>query len=96
MLYAASESADQQVVEAVGRVAADRGVSYAKVALAWLLSRREVTSPIVGAGKLAHLEDAVGALTLQLSSDECLTLESPYQPHPRSFYQEVPGSDQDR
>jgi 1-deoxyxylulose-5-phosphate synthase len=95
MLYAASVSADQQVVEAVGRVAASRGVSYAQVALAWLLSRREVTSPIVGAGKLAHLEDAVGALALKLSSGECTALESPYQPHARSFYQEVPGSNQD-
>lgn len=96
MLYAASESADRQVVDAVGRVAADRGVSYAQVALAWLLSRPQVTSPIVGAGKLAHLEDAVSALALTLSSDDCAALEDPYQPHARSFYQEIPGRDQDR
>lgn len=95
MLYTASANADQQVVDAVGRVAADRGVSHAQVALAWLLSRREVTSPIVGAGKLAHLEDAVAALGLELSSADCMALEDPYLPHARSFYQEVPGRDQD-
>lgn len=95
MLYTASANADQQVVDAVGRVAADRGVSHAQVALAWLLSRREVTSPIVGAGKLAHLEDAVAALGLELSSADCTALEDPYLPHARSFYQEVPGRDQD-
>jgi 1-deoxyxylulose-5-phosphate synthase len=96
MLYTASASADQQVVEAVERVAKDRGVSQAQIALAWLLSRREVTSPIIGAGKLSHLEDAVGALDLELSIDHCKALESPYQPHARSFYQEIPGRNQDR
>ena len=96
MLYAGTADADRQVVEAVGRIAHERGVSYARVALAWLLAQPGISSPIVGAAKLAHLEDAVGALDLQLSGDECATLEQPYLPHARSFYQEVPGRDQDR
>jgi aryl-alcohol dehydrogenase-like predicted oxidoreductase len=96
MLYTSSAAADEDVVRALDRVAEDRGQSRARIALAWLLSQPGVTSPIVGAGKLAHLEDAVGALDVELSEDECATLERPYRPHTASFYREVPGNDQDR
>jgi aryl-alcohol dehydrogenase-like predicted oxidoreductase len=96
MLYSASVDADEQVVTALEQVAQERGQSLARIALAWLLSRPGVTSPIVGAGKIAHLEDAVGALEVALSEQECAMLERPYRPRATSFYQEVPGSDQDR
>ena len=60
--------ADRQVVEAVAQVAAARGVPRAQVALAWLLQKPGVTAPIVGATKLAHLDDAVAALSLKLDA----------------------------
>lgn len=53
----------------------------ASVALAWLLARPEVTAPIVGASKAAHLDDAVAAVDLALSDDEVERLEKPYLPH---------------
>ncbi|MFO0891077.1 MAG: aldo/keto reductase [Isosphaeraceae bacterium] len=81
-LYARTEDSDQQVVERVGEVASSRGVPRAQVALAWLLSRPAVTAPIIGATRPHHLEDAVAALSLELSSDEIARLEEPYVPHP--------------
>jgi aryl-alcohol dehydrogenase-like predicted oxidoreductase len=96
MLYQATADADAQVVAAVGDIAAARGVSRAQVALAWLLAKPGVTSPLIGAGKIDHLEDAVGALSLTLSDEEMRALEACYIPHAASFYQEVPGRDQDR
>ena len=96
MLYRATADADAKVVAAVGEIAAARGVSRAQVALAWLLAKPGVTSPLVGAGKLDHLEDAVGALSLALDDEEMRALEACYIPHAASFYREVPGPDQDR
>ena len=58
-----------------------RGVSPARVALAWLLSKPAVTAPIIGATKLQHLDDAVAALDLELSAEEVQQLEAPYRPH---------------
>jgi aryl-alcohol dehydrogenase-like predicted oxidoreductase len=80
-LYAASEEADRKVVDAVGRVAAARGVPHAQVALAWLLSKPAVTAPIIGATKPHHLDDAVAALSLKLTGEEVAALEAPYVPH---------------
>lgn len=74
--------ADWDVVEATVRVAARRGVQPAQVALAWLLSRPGVTAPIVGTTNLEQLDAAVGALDIQLTTEECAELEKPYQPHP--------------
>ena len=72
---------DAEVVAAVKKVAAARGVSPAEVALAWLLSRPGVTAPIVGATKLEHLETALKALDLVLEAGEVAALEAPYRPH---------------
>jgi aryl-alcohol dehydrogenase-like predicted oxidoreductase len=79
-LYSAPHDFD--VVERVTEVAGERGVSPAQVALAWLLHRRGVTAPIVGATKMSHLEDAVAAESLVLSDEEMRLLEEPYVPHP--------------
>jgi aryl-alcohol dehydrogenase-like predicted oxidoreductase len=68
------------VVDAVSTVAEGRKVSRARVALAWLLSRPGVTSPIVGATKAHHLSDAVAALEIRLSDEEVATLEAHYRP----------------
>jgi aryl-alcohol dehydrogenase-like predicted oxidoreductase len=79
-LYVAES--DRTVVDRVGQVAEERGVPRAQVALAWMYSKPAVTSPIVGATKPHHLEDAVAALDLQLTAEEIATLEEPYVPHP--------------
>lgn len=79
MLY--SES-DFDVVDAVRAVAAARDLPPAQIALAWLLGKRGVTAPIVGATKIQHLEDAVAAVEVKLTAEEVARLEAPYQPHP--------------
>ncbi|MHA3774920.1 aldo/keto reductase [Verrucomicrobiota bacterium sgz303538] len=81
-LYSKTQEADRRVVERVGEIAEKKGVSRAQVALAWLLQKPGVTSPIVGATKLHHLQDAIAALTLKLSPEEVASLEEPYVPHP--------------
>lgn len=81
-LYTAAVESDRQVVDAVARVAAARGVPRAQVALAWVLQTPGVTAPIVGATKPEHLDDAVAALDLALTPDEVQALEAPYVPHP--------------
>lgn len=81
-LYSATEQADRAVIDAVGEVAAQRGVSRAQVAMAWLLRQPAVTAPIVGASKPRHLEDALAALALRLTDEEAARLEAAYAPHP--------------
>jgi aryl-alcohol dehydrogenase-like predicted oxidoreductase len=80
--YLYDQPTDFDVVERVAEVAAARDVPAAQVALAWLLHRPGVTAPIVGATKLGHLEDALAAESLSLSTDEIARLEEPYVPHP--------------
>jgi aryl-alcohol dehydrogenase-like predicted oxidoreductase len=84
-LYAATQDADRRVVERVADVAKARGVPKAQVALAWLLQKSTVTSPIVGASKPHHLDDAVAALSLHLGAEEIAALEAPYIPHAFGF-----------
>ncbi|GCE00295.1 aldo/keto reductase [Embleya hyalina] len=74
--------ADRPIVEAVAEIAEERGVSRARVALAWIASRPGVTAPIVGAGKPVHVDDAVAALSLTLTAAEVDRLERPYTPRP--------------
>jgi aryl-alcohol dehydrogenase-like predicted oxidoreductase len=71
---------DEEVVSRVEQTASARGVTMAQVALAWVLHQEVVTSPIIGARTVGHLEDAVGALELTLSSEERERLEDPYIP----------------
>jgi aryl-alcohol dehydrogenase-like predicted oxidoreductase len=73
---------DRVVVEAVTRVANERGVPRAQVALAWLLHQDTVTAPIIGAAKPHHIEDAAAAVELVLSEKELAELQQPYEPHP--------------
>ena len=81
-LYATAEDSDRKIVERVGEIAAKRGVPRAQVALAWLAQKPFVTAPIVGASKLHHLDDAVAALSLNLTPEEVSSLEEPYVSHP--------------
>jgi aryl-alcohol dehydrogenase (NADP+) len=74
--------ADFAVVDRVSEVAAKRGVTNMQVALAWVLAQPGITSPIIGASKMQHLEEAVAALELKLEESELRALAEPYQPHP--------------
>jgi len=68
-------------VDRVSALAERYGVTNAQISLAWLLHKPGVTSPIVGASKMPHLEQAVAALEIGLSDEYIATLEEPYQPH---------------
>jgi aryl-alcohol dehydrogenase-like predicted oxidoreductase len=72
---------DDDVVDRLEEVAQERGLPPAQVALAWLLHKRGVTAPIVGATKTAHLEDALAAADVVLAPEEIARLEEPYVPH---------------
>jgi 1-deoxyxylulose-5-phosphate synthase len=74
--------ADVQIAQRVSDVAEARGLPMAQVALAWILSKPVVTAPIIGATKPHHLDDAVAALSVQLTPDEVHHVEEAYQPHP--------------
>jgi aryl-alcohol dehydrogenase-like predicted oxidoreductase len=73
--------ADFKVADRVVELASRHGVKPTQIALAWLLAQPGVTAPIVGASKLSHLDDAVEALDVRLSAEDCAFVEEPYQPH---------------
>ena len=73
---------DWAIVDAVESVAKARGVPMSQVALAWVLGRPGVTAPIIGASRIEQLEEAIGAVELTLTSEECAMLEAPYRPQP--------------
>ncbi len=79
--YDSTAEADQKVVERVAELAQKLGVSRTQIALAWLLQKAPVTAPIIGATKLSHLEEAVGALSVKLTAEDVAYLEEPYVPH---------------
>jgi 1-deoxyxylulose-5-phosphate synthase len=75
-------TAERTIVDRVAEIAAARGVPRAQVALAWVLQQPGISAPIVGATKTAHLDDAVAALDLELTAEECARLAEPYRPRP--------------
>jgi len=79
--YDSTSDADQLVVERVAELAGKHGVPRSQIALAWLLQKVPVTAPIIGATKISHLEEAVGALSVKLTQDEVSYLEELYVPH---------------
>jgi 1-deoxyxylulose-5-phosphate synthase len=80
-LYTQFPDSDRLIIDQVSAIAAARGVPRAEVAMAWLLQKKGVTSPIVGASKADHLKDAVAALSLKLTAEEITSLERRYVPH---------------
>ena len=72
---------DREIVEVVSEIANNRNVAMAQVAMAWILSKPQVSSPIVGVTKLPQLNDAAAAVDLTLTKDEVNALEAKYQPH---------------
>jgi len=81
-MYSRTEEADHKVSDRLGKVAENRGVPRAQIALAWLLDKPGITAPIVGATKPHHLQDAVAALSITLTPEEITSLEEQYIPHP--------------
>lgn len=81
MKYDASTESDRPVVERVAELAQKYGASRAHIALAWLLQKEPVTAPIIGATKISHLEEAVGAFHVKLTAEDVAYLEEPYIPH---------------
>lgn len=79
--YDATMDTDGEIVARVAEIADQRGVLRAHVSLAWLLQKSAVVAPIIGATKISHLEDAIGALDLRLTEEEIASLEEPYVPH---------------
>jgi aryl-alcohol dehydrogenase (NADP+) len=73
---------DFEVADRVAEIARARGVVPTQVALAWLLQKPGLTSPIIGASKLEHIDAALASLQLSLTGDEVTALEAPYKPHP--------------
>ncbi|HET9587974.1 MAG TPA: aldo/keto reductase [Anaerolineales bacterium] len=73
---------DFSVADCVADVAQERGLTGSQIALAWVLSKPYVASPIIGATKMDHLNQAIAALDIKLSEEEVKRLEEPYKPHP--------------
>ena len=76
------KDSDYTVVDRLTEVAKQRGVSNSQIALAWILSKPGVTSPIIGASKMPHLDEALKALEIKLTPEELKSLEESYEPRP--------------
>jgi len=79
--YDATAETDQRIIERVAELAQKHGVKRAQIAISWLLQKKVVSAPIIGATKISHLEDAIGALEVKLDEAEVAYLEEPYVPH---------------
>ena len=84
-LYAKTDEADKQVVDAVGDAAANLDVTRAQISLAWVMQKSGITAPIIGATKAHHLDGALAALALRLDEPTMAALEERYVPHAMSF-----------
>jgi 1-deoxyxylulose-5-phosphate synthase len=81
-LFTKTADIDKPVIDRVTEVARARELPPSQVALAWLFQKPSITSPIIGATKPHHLEDAVAALSVRLTDEEIGRLEELYRPHP--------------
>lgn len=77
--YAATQTQDNQIITRVAELAQKYNLSMTEISLAWLLSK--VTSPVVGATKFQHIDGAVNAVDVHLTSEDIAYLEEPYLPH---------------
>ena len=82
-----ADNGGKEINARVAELAADRGVSMAQIALAWLLHKDWVTAPIIGASSIEHLEDAVEAVEIDLPESDIEYLEAPYEPVPVSGHE---------
>lgn len=82
MKYDGMATADQHIINRLGEVAERLGHPRSQIALAWLLHKEAVVSPVIGATKISHLESAVQSLAVKLSAEDIAYLQEPYIPHP--------------
>jgi aryl-alcohol dehydrogenase-like predicted oxidoreductase len=82
VLYKQTWESDVKVIDTVTEIAKKRDIPQAQIGLAWILGKPGVTSPIVGATKEHHLDDAAAALSVKLTSEEVAALEEHYVAHP--------------
>lgn len=80
-LFAATEEADNRVIRVVEKIARNRGLPMAQIALAWVLNKPGVSAPIIGASRIEQMDDAIAALQIQLTEEEITALEKEYIPH---------------
>ena len=71
---------DFEIVKRVANIAQARNLSEAQISLAWLLNKPGVTSPIIGATEIGHIDEAIAAAEVELSSEELRLIEEPYRP----------------
>jgi aryl-alcohol dehydrogenase-like predicted oxidoreductase len=76
------QESDYVVVDRITELAKKRGIPNAQIALAWMLHKPGISSPIIGATKPNHIEDAIKAVEIKLTDEEIKYLEEPYLPHP--------------
>jgi len=76
----AGKASNDEIVKRLLEIAKRTGATPAQVAISWLLTKKVVTSPIIGTSKQEHLEEFVGAISVSLSADDSKYLEEPYQP----------------
>jgi len=81
-LYDETEANNAQIAERLTRVAEDLGVTRAQVALAWVLSKRGVAAPIIGASREEQLDELINAGDITLTPEQIAELETPYKQHP--------------
>jgi aryl-alcohol dehydrogenase-like predicted oxidoreductase len=81
-IFERTAAIDKPIVDRLTEVAQERGLPASQIALAWMLRNPAIAAPIIGATKIHHLDDAIAALSVELSSEEIGRLEEPYQPHP--------------
>ena len=81
MVWDATNDIDKPVVDNLEKIAATHGRTMAQESLAWMLSKPEITAPIVGCTAIKHVEEAVSALDIMLDEEEVKALEAPYKPH---------------
>jgi aryl-alcohol dehydrogenase-like predicted oxidoreductase len=81
-LFDGTAMIDKPIVDRLNEIAQERELPASQIALAWMLRNPAIVAPIVGATKVHHLDDAIAALSVELSSGEIDRLEEPYQPHP--------------
>ena len=81
-LFERTAAIDKPIIDRLTEVAQDRELPASQIALAWMLRNPAIAAPIVGATKIAHLDGAIAALSIELLSGEIYRLEEPYQPHP--------------
>jgi aryl-alcohol dehydrogenase-like predicted oxidoreductase len=80
-LYNENDQTDAQIAERLGRIAEDKGLTRAQVAIAWVLSKPGIAAPIIGASREEQLEELAQAVDVTLTDSEIAELEMPYQRH---------------